>query len=171
MTIKNIFIACCMLLLTTSAHAQDLLENVNIEWQDLEESLKDNPEQKNLFIFIYADWCEYCKKTVETTLSNEEFANCINEQFIPIKLNANSYETIHILDTDFEYDEESGYHGLPIVLLGGTMKFPTMMFMTPDFGEISKISGHQSDLEGLIKYIDYIGTNKYKEISWADYIK
>lgn len=149
--------------------SQDILKGSKIDWQDLEESMKNNPYNKNYLVFIYADWCEYCQKTTKTTLSDYDFIQSANNNFIPVKLNANSFEPIHILNTDFTYDEASGYHGLPIVLLEGKMEFPSYVFLTPEFTMISKISGYQENTKLLTRYMDYISSNSYKTVTWEKY--
>ena len=166
---KSFFIATVLFFIASFSYSQDLLKGSKIQWQNLEKAMKSNPEQKNFLVFIYADWCEYCQKTSQTTLLNDSFIHSANNDFIPIKLNANSFETIHILDTDFTYDEESGYHSLPIVLLEGNMEFPSYVFLTPEFTMISKISGHQDDTASLTKYMNYISSNAYLSETWSTY--
>lgn len=166
---KSYLLIFSFLLIANSSFGQDILKGSKINWQDLEAAIDQNPNKKNFFVFIYADWCDYCQKTAKTTLQDPEFIDLVNNQFIPVNLNANSYETIHILNTDFIYDEESGYHGLPIVLLEGNMELPGFVFMTPEFTMISKFTGVQDDLKSLNRYLNYIGTNSYKQKTWDDY--
>ena len=149
---------------------QTILTDTAINWQDVEERINENTQEKNFFVFIYADWCDYCKNTVQTTLQDDELIKQINNDFIPVALNANAKDTIHLLNTDFVFDEDSGYHGLPIVLLEGNMTLPSYVFMTPEFTMISKISGHQNDTERLKHYLHYVSSNNYKQQSWEDYI-
>lgn len=157
------------LFVTYSAFTQDLLENSKINWQNIEETINNNAEQKNFFAFIYSQSCPHCIKTIEKTLENKQLIHAINNQFIPIKLDANSFETIQILNTDFTYDEKSGFHGLPIVLLEGKMALPSFVFLNSKFEVISKISGFQENVEQLTDFFNYIGQNKHSEMSWGDY--
>ena len=166
---KHGIILVLLLIFSTLSFSQDILKGSEIQWQDLEEKMKNNPQQKNFLVFIYADWCEYCQQTAQTTLKNKNFIHAANNDFIPVKMNANSYETIHILDTDFTFDEESGYHGLPIVLLDGNMEFPSYVFLTPEFRMIETINGHQNDANALTLYMDYISSEAYKTVTWKNY--
>lgn len=166
---KKLFLLSFVLLLTFNLSAQDILSNSDIKWQNIEQKINDNPKQKNFFAFIYSQDCPHCIKTVEETLKNKQLVQAINNQFIPIKLDAHSFETIHILNTDFTYDQKSGFHGLPIVLLEGNMALPSFVFLNSKFEVISKISGFQENVEQLTDFFNYIGQNKHSEMSWGDY--
>lgn len=166
---KQLFLLTYFIFLSFLGLSQDILIDSEINWKNIEKKIKNNPEKKNFFAFIYSQSCPHCIKTVENTLKNEQLVKAINEQFIPIKLDVHSFETIHILNTDFTYDEQSGFHGLPIVLLEGKMALPSFVFLNPKFEVISKISGFQENVEQLTDFFNYIGQNKHSEMSWGDY--
>ncbi len=44
-------------------------------------------EKKPMMIFVYAPWCNMCKRLEEKTFNSEEVTPIINEKFIPVKLN------------------------------------------------------------------------------------
>lgn len=157
------------LFIQTITVAQPDFSNSDIKWMTIEEALANNPENKNLFLFIYEDSCEYCEKTIENTFADKKYAATINKYFQPVLLNALSFETITVKDMNFEFDEGNGFHSLPIVLLEGKLSFPSFVFMNQNFEMISKYSGYQPDTALMIKHLKYIGSNSHETMTWNEY--
>jgi len=78
-------------------------------------------EHKDIYLFIGADKCRFCKKFKEKTLSQKQVINKLDEKFIPLYLSRDQ----HIVPDKFEkygaprhyflnsngkiYDEDAGY--------------------------------------------------------------
>lgn len=43
-------------------------------------------QNKPMLIFVYASWCNMCKRLEEKTFKNEEVIPLINNNFVPVKL-------------------------------------------------------------------------------------
>src|SRR3989338_8607153 len=71
----------------------------------------------NIFLYITAVWCHWCHRLRDDTLNNDEIANNINENFIPIRV-----------DTDRRPDINERYN------MGG---WPTVAILTPEGAAIT----------------------------------
>jgi len=45
-------------------------------------------QDKPIMVFVYASWCHLCKRMDTKVFTNEEVASMLNENFIPVKLDA-----------------------------------------------------------------------------------
>ena len=96
---------------------------VSIQWGN---SLQKAAEQarktgKPILVQFTADWCTFCHKMLDETLSNEEIAQQVNECFIPV-----------VLDAD-----QNG----PVVKALGVEAFPTTVVISADLKSANRIVG------------------------------
>ncbi len=84
-----------------------------IVWhQDLQQSARDaGRQQKPMLVMVGADWCGYCHKMLNETFSNPQMASRINQQFVPVlldadrqaaavqQLNVNSFPTVLVINS------------------------------------------------------------------------
>ena len=66
-----------------------------INWLSLQEAdslSKINP--KPMFIDVYTDWCGWCKRMDATTFQDQNIANYLNANFYPVKLDAETKDSI-----------------------------------------------------------------------------
>jgi len=56
------------------------------EWNEAQ-ALAENLD-KPIMVFVYASWCHLCKRMDTKVFTNEEVAAMLNENFIPVKLDA-----------------------------------------------------------------------------------
>src|SRR5690625_7938251 len=75
---------------------------MDLEQADVE--MKTNPE-KPLFIDFYTNWCSWCKTMDRTTFQEVEVVNYINENFIPIKFNAEKKENVKFFGKTYKYEK------------------------------------------------------------------
>lgn len=76
-----------------------------LSFEQLEDSLQQKP--KPVFIYFYADWCAYCKKTDRHAFKSPEVIQQLSNQFYAVKMNAESTDTIRFGGVTF-YNEEVG---------------------------------------------------------------
>jgi len=150
------------------------LDSSAIEWKDFPDQ-RDFITKKHLFVFVYTDWCVHCKRMMTETLSNREIAELISNNFYPVKLNAETTETIvfnnHIY-TNMGKAGSQSKHPLAIKLaaMNGTIGFPTMVFLGPDLEPVlTPLRGYKS-AEYMIDYLKYIDSGCYPEVSFEDYL-
>ena len=77
-------------LLTFSVgHAQ------KIQWMTINEAMAAQAKNpKKIFVDMYTNWCGPCKLLDRNTFSNADVAAYINENFYPVKFNAEGDETV-----------------------------------------------------------------------------
>lgn len=124
-----------------SAYSQNVTnkENQPVKWytiQEAEKLMKQAP--RTLFIDAYTDWCSWCKKMDNETFTNPVIANILNNNFYPVKFNAEGNESIDFLGQKFINDGKYGKaHQLAVALLQGQLSYPTVVFMARDSNKYS----------------------------------
>jgi len=122
-----------------------------IRWYSYEEGMVTGKiESKKLYIHFYADWCRYCKEMDKTTFQDAAVIAYLNANFIPIKVNF-----------DRERQVASLYDIRPL---------PDNWFLASNGERISNQPGYiQPDM--LIKILQYIHTDSYKDMSFMNFVK
>jgi len=146
-------------------------ESAEISWIDFETAYDSYKESgKKVFIYIYTDWCSYCKRMENSTFTNDSVIALLNENFIPIKFNAESKEGIRFMEQEFNFVNQGnrGYHELAAALLQGKMAFPSVVFLSENFEMIQPIPGYQPP-ENMRNLLDFLGNNLYEEMTWQEY--
>jgi len=65
-----------------------LTHAAEIKWYTWNEGYElAKKENKPMLVFVYAPWCNVCKRLEEKTFNDEQVIPLINEKFIPVKLN------------------------------------------------------------------------------------
>jgi thioredoxin-related protein len=74
-----------------------------INWYTPEEAYQAYlKEPKPMFIDVYTDWCGWCKRMDQTTFQDQNIANYLNANFYPVKLDAETRETIEFNGKKYE---------------------------------------------------------------------
>ncbi|MBL6445232.1 DUF255 domain-containing protein [Fulvivirga sp. 29W222] len=144
-----------------------------VNWMSFEEAVeKSKNEKRKIFIDVYTDWCGWCKVMDKNTFSQPEIAKYLNENYYPVKLDAEQTEDIEFKGHTFKYVESGrrGYHQLAASLLNNKLSYPTVVFLDEDFNMIQPMPGYQKP-DQFEKVINYIGGNHYKTTAWADWEK
>lgn len=93
-----------------------------------------NKTTKNVFVFIYTDWCKYCEMMEQITLNHAEISSKLNQDFYTIKLNAEEKEPISFGGKKFYYKpsgHNTGLNDLALALgeIDGQITFPTICIL------------------------------------------
>lgn len=144
-----------------------------IEWKTLENA-SANKEQvdKKYFIYVYTDWCSWCKRMSGSTFQDEKVISILNDKFVPIKLNGEEKETISFNGRDFNYVQNGsrGYHELAAALLNGKLSYPSIVFLDEQMNMIQPLPGYKS-AEDLSIILTFLGDKIYENMSFDDYYK
>lgn len=151
--------------------APSVLQAQKVQWLTFEEAVeKSKVEKKKIFIDVYTDWCGWCKVMDKNTFNEPTIAAYLNDNFYPVKLNAEQREDITYEGHTYKWvpGGRNGYHELAAGLLNNKLSFPTVVFLDEDFKILSPLPGyHKPDF--FEKVVTYFGDDHYKTTSWKDY--
>lgn len=175
---KNI-LSIFLVFIAISAFTQ---EQAKVNWVDFETAVKLSKEDgKPLFIDMYTDWCGWCKKLDKNTFSQSQISAYLNENFHPVKFDAESTDTVMWKDSAYtniykgKLDENGNpyrakSHSLAQILMNGRMAYPTVVFYVPEKDMIAPIPGYKTP-EQLQDFLLYFGEKIYNLNLFEAYTK
>ena len=139
-----------------------------MSWEEAVEANKENP--KKIFVDVYTSWCGYCKKMDKTTFLDENIIKELNENFYPVKFNAEQKESITFNNSEFKFVNAGrrGYHELAFALLDGRMGYPAFVYLDESFSRIMVSPGYKQ-VGQLKKEMSFASQEAYKTQSWQDF--
>lgn len=172
-TFKALAFAICMILFI-NANAQEHASN-KINWMSFEEAVKLNETQpKKIFIDVYTDWCGWCTKMDQTTFTDQDIINYINENFYAVKFNAEQSESIEFNGHTFTNTPSQGgrknTHQLAAALLQGKVSYPSYVFMNENNQLLTAVPGY-ADAKNFMPILKYFGSNAFKTMDWNEFSK
>ncbi len=136
-----------------------LAQQDEIQWmgfEELESSMEH--ESRPILIYFYTDWCVYCKKMDRNAFKDPEIVSKLNQNFYPVKMNAESLEKIEFDGQVFINNQartkRNGIHQIPLLLASRdneSLTFPVLMVLDKNF----RIK---------IKSYDYLPSEKMKKL-------
>ena len=144
-----------------------------VNWLTWEEAMeKSQIEKRKIVIDFYTDWCGWCKKMDTNTFEADVIADYLNENYYPVKFDAERRETIIYNDKEYKFIRrgKNGYHELAAELLNGKLSFPTVVFLDENSKMIQPIPGYQ-DAHTFEMIIKYFAEDYFKKIPWPKYTR
>ena len=171
---KKIQIILIALIFTTitGIQAQDD-QKTTVKWYSIEEAEKLSKEQgKKVMIDVYTDWCGWCKKMDKETFNHPVIAKYINENYYPVKLDAESKIDITFMGTTYKYVAQGtrGYHELAAGLLNGQLSYPSVAYLNEKLQLLGAIPGYKT-AEAMEPLLVYISEDKYITQSLEEFQK
>ncbi len=143
----------------------------SIKWISLEEAgNKFLKVQKPIMIYFYKQDCDSCREQEKTTFSNPEVANYINILFYPVKINAETKDSLKFFDGKYYFNSEKTgkIHDLTYQLAGNDT-FPALVV----FGRKAKgrtFKGFKNRDE-IFRFLIYYAENIDATTSYEDWYK
>ena len=122
-----------------------------VNWYSYQEGIeKIKSGNKAGFLHFYTVWCTYCKKMDEETFSVQTISDYLNENFVPIKVDAEAQEELAR-----QY---------------GANQFPSNIFLSTDLEVIAGRPGFipKDQMIGILKYIH---TESYNTMTFSDFLE
>ena len=158
-----------LLFLSTTILAQ---EEAKIKWYSIEEAVELNKKkEKKFFIDLYTDWCGWCKKMDANTFTDPVIVEYMNENFYPVKFDAESSEPVTVSGQEYVNPNPEGRrssHQFAIALLNGKMSYPSFAFLDQDVKLITVLPGYNPP-EKLEPILHFIVDEAYKDESFQEY--
>jgi thioredoxin-related protein len=130
-----------------------------IKWYTLEEADKlCEKAPRRFFIDVYTDWCGWCKRMDKETFANPTLANYINDNFYPVKLNAESKSTI--LFNNKLYHSQQKTHDVAISLLKGQLGYPSFVILDENRQTLGVLKGYIG-IDKLYSTLVYVGEDYF----------
>lgn len=145
----------------------------NVNWMTIEEALAQSKiEKKKIMVDMYTDWCGWCKKMEKATFQEEHIAAYLNENYYPVKFDAEQKEAIEYKDNKYEYVKTSrrGYHELAATFTNGNLSYPTVVFLDENLNIIQAIPGFQN-VKTFEMIMTFFSEDHYQNTPWQKYIK
>ncbi len=107
---------------------QDTTEKSLVNWLDIQtaDSLFQK-QPKPMLVDVYTDWCGWCKYMMKTTYSNPNIAGYINQNFYPVRFDAETSDTIVYHGKTYIKDGKTNQLGRE--LLNNRLSYPTTVFI------------------------------------------
>lgn len=152
-----------------------------VNWMTLQEALdaqEKNP--KKIFVDMYTVWCGPCKMLDKNTFQNADVAAFINENFYPVKFNAEGNETINYRGKAYQnptYDpakakRRNSAHQFTRYM--GVRAYPTVLFIDETGNLINSVKGYRTP-EQIEVFLKLFGTDDWKGITtqeqYNDYVE
>ncbi|MDR0725717.1 MAG: DUF255 domain-containing protein [Prevotellaceae bacterium] len=145
-------------------------EKAQVKWMKFEDAVTAaQKEPRKIFIDIYADWCGWCKVLDRDTFSNPDVAKILNEQYYPVKLDAESRET-HTLPDGRKISSPELAASLATSKPGEKYGLPMMIVLNEQVSILTRISGAQKP-DFMTPALLFFSENHYLEKSWETYTK
>lgn len=140
-----------------------------VKWLTIEEAYaKSKTEPRKIFVDVYTHWCGWCRKMDAVTFENPVIAKYLNEKYYPVKLNAETHDTIFFNEKMYVFipSGNRGYHELANELMQGKMSYPTVVFLDERMHTIQAIPGFR-EAEEMDKILKYFGENFYRTTEYG----
>lgn len=144
-----------------------------VKWYTIDEALKLNAAApRKILVDLYTDWCGWCKRMDAETFNNPVIAKYINENFYPVKFDAESSAPVKFGDHTFVNQGSGGArkstHQFATAL--GVNRYPSVAYINGDLMVIGVVPGFFTP-DKIEPLLHFIVEEKYQSISLEEYEK
>ncbi|HLP52707.1 MAG TPA: DUF255 domain-containing protein [Chitinophagales bacterium] len=156
---------------TSTVLATPAYKDTVIKWMTMEEAeLAQKKNPKKILVSVYTSWCRWCKLEDSVSFRHKEIAHYINQNFYPVKFNAESKVPLVFNGVRYNFiNEENRYvHEFAQYALKGKLSYPGISFINETGYLIDAIYGYM-DAYYMEAVLNYYGSSAYKTIKYHDY--
>jgi thioredoxin-related protein len=180
--IKKLFIA--LGIATIIVLAQSFINNIQapadelvgpVHWYTFSQAVElQKKKPKPIMVDIYTSWCGPCKMMSANTFGNPIIAKYLNDNFYPVKFNAETRDTVKFNNAVFANRNPAGtqrpVHDFAASILDGKLSYPSIVFLNEEIKKIQTVVGYYqpNQFEPIMKFF---GSGKYKDVKWEDFQK
>ncbi|UEG50070.1 DUF255 domain-containing protein [Ferruginibacter lapsinanis] len=146
-------------------------KKAKVQWMSVEEMQEAYIKTpKPILVDLYTDWCGWCKVMDRETYQNEAVANYINQNYYPVKLNAEFKKPIQWDGKIYSYNSRYRANDLAVYLSQGNMSYPTTVLLPSINAQPAPLPGFfkPGELESPLKYF---GDGGYKTKTFPEFLK
>lgn len=156
--------------------AGGFLQAQEIKWMSMNEALEaQENEPKKIFMDAYTTWCGPCKMLDKNTFSDKNVIAYINENYYPVKFNAEGEEEIFYKDKEFGnpgFDPDrkgrnSTHQFAAALRITG---YPSLVFFDEEGSLITPLPGYRTP-EQLELYLKLFAKDDYKKLTSQEAFK
>lgn len=138
--------------------------------KEIEKLQKKSP--KKILVNIFAGFCNSCKVQNATTLKDTSISNYINKHFYLINFDAESNDTIVFKGEKCFKTVLNGYplNTFALKVTNNRLQFPTIAVLDDKQTTLDALNMFLTP-KTLLPILKYYAEDKYKTVSWQDYIK
>lgn len=151
-------------------------ENSEIKWMTLGDAVAqqklDRSKAKKIMVYVYTDWCRWCKKMEKVSFIDQSIIKMINDNFYAVKFDAEHKEDIVLFGTTFKFvnDGTRGYHELAFSLLEGQLAYPAIVYFNEKMERILIAPGYV-DVDELRVISNFIVGNYFLTTTFEEFKK
>lgn len=123
----------------------DHLNTGGLQWTTFDALQKEGYKNngKKYLVDVYTDWCGWCKVMDKKTFTDEKVQAYLRDNFNIVKFDGEQKESITFKKRIYEWQAggKKGVNQLAIELLGGSMSYPTMVYLDENLNKIRSIPG------------------------------
>lgn len=163
---KKVLILMGLTFLGLSSPAQE-----KIKWHSIDEAIKlASQDPRVLVVDVYTDWCGWCKRMDATTFSDPKIIKMMNENFYPVKLDAEGKDDIIIGDRTFKFVEsgQRGYHEIAAIITRGRLSYPTISYVDAQGKVLQAAPGYKTPDQFRV-YLAYYADGAYKDQTFDEF--
>ena len=146
--------------------------NFQVKWMSFDEAVqKSQAEPKKIMVDLYTNWCTWCTKMDKSTFQHPAIAAYINQNFYPVKLDAETKETISFKNNHYAFKPNEGQTGsgvneIAVYLTRGRLNYPSVIFLDETMSNPQPVNGFVNPVR-MDKLLRYFGENHYKKVDWG----
>ena len=141
------------------------VKSQEVTWYSFEEALELNKQEpRKIMVDLYTNWCGWCTKMDKLTFSHPEVARYLNKYYYPVKLNAETRDTIKYFNRLWVNNSTGRRPTHQLAYAIGVYKkrlsYPTIVFMNEENKVITPWPGFQKP-EDLLPLLHYFANDIY----------